>query len=220
MKVKNVKVAFLEESVIRSGYPHNTGEPHDFYDFEKPSKSLLVDLDGVDDAYKHIKRANKLANVPVGSGHDNFLKGIIVQFDLLYTQYWTKHLQRYTWFTYFSGQSQMHKMTVRPLKEACNKYVGKSVIEYVQRLLDFYNSEKTEYPICYDDQIIENKQKLFQVIMSNCPMGYQLWQPITTNYMSLKTIYKQRRHHKLEEWQEFCDFIETLPMAKELITIK
>jgi hypothetical protein len=169
-----------------------------------------------------VKRAKKLAKTPIGSGHNNFLKGIIVQFDLLYTQYWTKHLQRYNWFTYFSGQSQMHKMTVRPLKEACNKYVMPYIIRSVQGLIDAYNENM--FPLNYshldETFFIETKQQCFQMIMSNCPMGYQLWQPISTNYMSLKTIYFQRRHHKLEEWKEFCDWIETLPMAKELITIE
>jgi hypothetical protein len=48
-------------------------------------------------------------------------------------------------------------------------------------------------------------------------MGYEMWMGISTNYLQLKTIYKQRRKHKLEEWKYFCDWIETLPQAKELI---
>ena len=49
------------------------------------------------------------------------------------------------------------------------------------------------------------------------PMGYELWAGISTNYLQLKTIYKQRRWHKLDDWREFCAFIEGLPMS-ELIT--
>lgn len=211
MKIKNVKVAFLEESIIRSGYPMQVGEPEDFKYVEEFNDLGLT--------CKEFERAIKLAKVPSGSGHDNFLKGIIVQFDLLYTQYWTKHLQRYGWFTYFSGQSQMHKMTVRPLKEACNKYTLENVMLLVEDLIDYYNDVDTKYPFTYQEKTVYNKQQLFQMIMSNCPMGYQLWQPISTNYMSLKTMYLQRRHHKLEEWQDFCDWIETLPMS-HLITGK
>ena len=213
MEIKNVKVAFLEESIIRSGYPMQFGEPKDLYYGDG-----YIDPDAKSDSDK--KRADKLSNTPVGSGHDNFLKGIIVQFDLKYTQYWTKHLQRYTWFTYFSGQSQMHKMTSRPIRESVNKYVCNTVLELEEYLINKYNSGETVYPFIYDSLVIENKQKLFQVIMSNCPMGYELWQPITTNYMSLKTMYKQRRHHKLEEWQEFCDWIKTLPMSELIINEK
>jgi hypothetical protein len=49
------------------------------------------------------------------------------------------------------------------------------------------------------------------------PVGFELTARMTTNYRELKTIYAQRRTHRLEDWQVFCDFIETLPYAKELI---
>lgn len=39
------------------------------------------------------------------------------------------------------------------------------------------------------------------------------------NYQCLRNIYFQRRAHRLPEWKEFCAFIETLPLAKELITL-
>jgi hypothetical protein len=48
-------------------------------------------------------------------------------------------------------------------------------------------------------------------------MGLELTARITTNYLQLKTIYAQRHNHKLEEWRDFCRFIESLPFAGELI---
>ena len=39
------------------------------------------------------------------------------------------------------------------------------------------------------------------------------------SYQALRRIYKQRKDHRLDIWREFCDFIETLPLSKELITI-
>jgi hypothetical protein len=38
------------------------------------------------------------------------------------------------------------------------------------------------------------------------------------SYQTLRRIYFQRKNHRLDEWKEFCAFIETLPYAKELIT--
>lgn len=47
-----------------------------------------------------------------------------------------------------------------------------------------------------------------------------MWMGISTNYLQLKTIYSQRKSHKLKnDWGYFCDFIETLPLS-ELITNK
>lgn len=221
MKIKNVKVYGLEESIIRSGYPMQTGEPTTLPD-EKTKWISKIEWDlakGTEN--KDYNRAIKLANTPSGSGHDNFLKGIIVQFDLGYTQYWTKHLQRYVWFTYFSGQSLMHKLTsVKDISSHVNKWVMLSTINRINLLIEVYNDNNTIYPVFLDSIVrVDSKQDLFHAIISNCPMGYELWQPITTNYMSLKTMYFQRKSHKLYDWKEFCAWIETLPMS-ELITGK
>ena len=64
-----------------------------------------------------------------------------------------------------------------------------------------------------------SKKELFQYIISNLPMGFELWMGVSINYLQLKTIYHQRKHHKLYDWKEFCNWIETLPMSN-LITGK
>lgn len=53
-------------------------------------------------------------------------------------------------------------------------------------------------------------------ILYNIPMGFELTAGMTTNYQQLKTIYQQRRHHRLPDWQMICDWIETLPRFMEL----
>ena len=107
MKIKNVKVYGLEESIIRSGYPMQTEEPEnlDLYDGDGKQAYFLGD----------IKRTKKLAKTPIGSGHNNFLKGIIVQFDLQYPEYFSPQLQRYNQIDIISSQSKMHKITSRKL---------------------------------------------------------------------------------------------------------
>jgi len=80
MRIKNVKVYGLEESIIRSGYPMKVGEPDVL-------KSECTES-------QH-KRMLKLSNTKSGSGHDCALKGIIVQFDLQYPEYFSPQLQRY-----------------------------------------------------------------------------------------------------------------------------
>lgn len=53
---------------------------------------------------------------------------------------------------------------------------------------------------------------------ANLPEGFLQTRISVLNYQVLRTIYKQRRTHKLREWQEYCDWIETLPHAGRLIT--
>jgi len=198
MKIKNVKVAFLEESILRSGYPMRTGEPIDL------PINLIADEQSQ-------ARAKKLSKVKTGTGHDNFLKGIIVQFDLQYPQYFTPQLQRYNWIDIVSSQSKMHKLTsCKNVQDNCNAYVLESITDIINELIETYNNTG----LTGDD-----KKDMFQIIMSNLPMGYMLWMGISTNYLQLKTIYHQRKNHKLEEWRYFCNWIESLEMS-HLITGK
>ena len=53
--------------------------------------------------------------------------------------------------------------------------------------------------------------------MSNCPMGLLLTARVATNYLQLKTMYKQRKHHPLQEWKLFNDWIIGLPYSKYII---
>ena len=198
MQIKNVRVYGLEESIIRSSWPHQIGEPMDFK-YEYPQQFTPDEKDD--------NRAFKLANTPTGSGHNNFLKGIIVQFDLQYPEYFSPQLQRYHWIDIVSSQSKMHKITSRRLElEDFTEGVSGSTVDYINALIDMYNQTKDSND--------------FQKLISNLPSGYLKWMGISTNYLQLKTIYSQRRTHKLNEWQEFCDWIEALPMSELIINKK
>ena len=214
MKIKNVKVYGLESSIIRSGYPMQVGEPEDLAEHYIQRQMFP--------SAKNKDRAFKLANTPIGSGHNNFLKGIIVQFDLKYPQYFTPQLQRYHWIDIISSQSKMHKLTsVDNIIHSSNDFVLCSIANEVNSLIRIYNKET--FPFTYVDNsgeksIIESKEECFQYIISNLPMGYEMWMGISTNYLQLSTIYQQRKTHKLKhDWGYFCNWIKTLPLS-ELIT--
>ena len=187
VQIKNLKVYGLEESILRSGLPMRTKEP------------IERKLD-----FKDYRRARNLGNVKSGTGHDNFLKGIIVQFDLKYPQYFTPQLQRYSWVDIVSSQSKMHCLTKGEFEY--NKYVTPEIYEEFETYINEYNDFK--------ENKIGEPYELFMKCISNCPMGLEMWMGITTNYLQLKTIYKQRKNHKLEEdWGEFCSMIKQLPQS-------
>lgn len=54
------------------------------------------------------------------------------------------------------------------------------------------------------------------VVASGYPSGLLLTARITTNYLQLKSIYAQRKTHRLPEWKQFCMWVEGLPLVKEL----
>lgn len=216
LEVSNVRVYDLRGSVIASRNPFRTEQVE--YTDEEFEKSL--------------PRAIQLANTPNGSGHSNWLKGVRVSFDLKYPNYISPELQRYNFVDIVSSASKMHRLMEMDLDIACNKYVPKVFIDEMQKLVDRYKGIK-DSPEYHKDLftlrdgtqlLARNKQQAlyyaFMQCISACPQGIELFMRCSTNYLQLKTIYHQRKNHKLkEDWVDgFCkNFVEKLPYAKELI---
>lgn len=139
----------------------------------------------------------KLAKCPIGEGHDNYMNAIVVQFDLTFSNKAWVELQRYHFIDFASSQSTMHCISKMEIRNMCNKYVTDNAITEVERLKEFYLKTRDS----------EDYLRL----LYNIPSGFELTARMTTNYRQLKTIYKQRRKHRLPDWHVFCDWIETLP---------
>lgn len=215
LEFHNIRVYDLKESVIASRNAIRLEMPE--YTEEEFQESL--------------KRAIKLSKCGGGTGHSNFRTGIRVSFDMKYTQYITKQFQRYHWFDYVTSSSLMHRITKMDFDKCCNKYISQSTVDRMNYLIDTYNliASKQEEDMYLEftlrnGEIIIAKTKAdclyhqFMCIISECPMGTELFVRVSTNYEQLSTIYKQRKNHKLkEDWGNFKKFVESLPYAKELI---
>lgn len=184
-----------------------------------------------------LERAKKLAKTPNGSGHQTFLCGIRVAFDLKYPGYISPELQRYHFNDIVCSSSKMHKliqMIETNLDMCFNKYVSDWSKAQMKALVNEYNvineyrRRFLEGPNDPDDPIPawamnekdweEKRYQKWMEIVSNCPYGIELFMRCTTNYLQLKTIYKQRKKHKLkEDWGAFCEWIEQLPFFEEFI---
>ena len=100
----------------------------------------------------------------------------------------------------------MHRITKFDLDKAYIEYVDKRIIDIMKDKVKQYNNEIDK----------EKKEKLYLEILYSNPCGFKLTAGMTTNYQQLKTIYYQRKNHKLPEWRTFCEWIETLPYFKEI----
>lgn len=210
LKVVNVEVFGLERAIKASGNPMTLGDINSIpYETEGYANGPRLEQ-------KDFDRANNLGAAERGSGHDNFLSGIIVQFDVKYPQYWSMEFQRYHFAQIVSSQSKMHRLCLAATKEEFdgmfNKYVDPDAIARVRMYVDAYNATPA-----HGDWNGYDRYHWFMKALSNLPMGYEMWMTVTTNYLQLKTIYAQRRCHKLQEdWGPFCDMIEELPRFREL----
>lgn len=200
MEITNYKVYDLEESVVASRLPMIAE-----YDaikfagdvmivaFEKHSPTLMETM--------AMGRACKLAANPPGSGHNNFLSGILVSANVTATNAWWMQFERYHFAQIVSSQSKMHRLRKMITEGKGYPFNKKTDVDSVSVLL--YAAGRS-----VDDE----------TLVYSCPMGLELTARITTNYLQLKTIYGQRKDHKLQEWRDFCGWIESLPFAKEFIT--
>lgn len=199
LEISNVKVYDLRESVIASGNAMRI-EPVPYSDEEFE---------------KGLKRMKKLVHSSLSTNvhcHDNALTGIRVSFDIKYPQYWSLEFQRYHFADIVTSSSKMHRLCKMNIANACNKYVSDETIEQMEKLVDRYNyavEKGAEEYVIYEN---------FMKMISNCPMGLELFERVSTNYKQLQTIYYQRKDHKLkEDWGAFCKMIEELPYFEELI---
>lgn len=188
-EINNVNIYGLEESVAASSYPMSTEIMN------------LIDLKKC--GLKDYKRADKLAAAPLGSGHDQFLTSIIVQFDLTFPLKTWVELQRYHFIDFCSSMSTMHRITKMNLSKSCNQYVDKKILDILENFIYNYNENPTD----------EN----FLKVIYNIPSGFEYTARLTTNYRQLKTIYSQRKNHRLPDWHIFCHWIEGLPHSEWII---
>ena len=193
MRISNLKVYDLEESIKASKYPMST-------DID----SLNADV---------TKTVESLGSSEKGEGHDQFLTGIRVAFDLTFSNKAWVEAERYRFLEFVSSQSTMHRITRLDIRKCCNKYVWESTIKNLEEAVAKYNA-------------IENKGsveaiELYLEIVYNVPSGFELTARMTTNYRAIKTIYAQRKNHRLPEWREFCEYMrKELPLFEEIVLSK
>ena len=208
MKVENVRIYDLEESLIAAGYPMRT----------------VAEIGELEQ--KDLKRGHNLSKAcDRGNGaHGQFMTGIRVNFDLTFTNKAWVEAERYRFLEFVSSQSTMHRITKFNLREQYNEYVDSRIIDIMEEKVAEYNKlvemrdSLNEYAAEQLKKDLNDAitKKYLQILYSN-PAGFNITARMTTNYRCLKNIYIQRKNHRLPEWREFCKWIETLPYFEELI---
>ena len=166
-------------------------------------------------------RTKSLGRTGMGEGHDNFLSGIVVNFDLTITNKMWVEAERYHFFQIVSSQSTMHRISkIGENRDNFDSHVDTRTLSILNEKIAEYNRLSSLAPP--DDLNVTQKRdellkEAYLDILMNVPAGLKLTARISTNYRQLKTIYYQRKNHRLPEWRKFCNWMETeLPHFKEL----
>ena len=187
MEITNYNVYNLDNAIKASKYP------------------MAIDPKSKDEQITDTVR--KLGGMDRGSGHDNFLHGILVSFDLTCSNKMWVEFQRYHFADIVSSQSTMHKINYLLDDESVfNEYVT--------------DESKYSTYLCLKDYVENPSSENYLRLLYNIPSGIELTAHIVTNYGQLKTMWYQRHNHRLPEWRKFCDWVLTLPKFSELTGIE
>lgn len=148
-----------------------------------------------------------------GTDHRKFMRMITVYLDILAPLYWWKEFDTYKVGTVANSCSTMHKIADKEftLDDFSHEHLY-APLQDLRPMIDLLNM--------YRERYLETKDKndWWQMIQL-LPSSYNQRRTIMLNYEVLANIYKSRKGHKLDEWNAFCDWIESLPYS-ELITGK
>lgn len=158
--------------------------------------------------------------VKAGPSHAKFMRMIPVIFDISAPLYWWKEMDTYKVGTCRNSCSTMHKITSKEFTLEDFSYpFNTDYPQYDKAFSDMksiLNEARLHYMIEKDPA---RKKEIWDFMIEILPSSYNQKATMTMNYQVLSTIYQQRKNHKLTEWHQFCDWVETLPMH-ELITEK
>ena len=145
-----------------------------------------------------------------GPEHRKWNRMVTVTMDITAPLYWWKEYDTYKVGTVANSCSTMHKIQAKEftLDDFSHEHlISLKVLNYTISKLNYYRG-----------MYIKTKDKdYWWGMIQNLPSSFNQKRTVHLNYEVLGTIYHQRRHHKLDEWVEFCDTIKTLPYS-EFIT--
>lgn len=153
-----------------------------------------------------------------GTDHRKFMRMLPVYVRITAPLYWWKEFDTYKVGTVANSCSTMHKIQAKEFTMddfSCEHLMG-GYLEQMRRIIDDLNNARKYFTV--GDQFFSpgNKRDWWQMIQL-LPSSYNQTRNVMMNYEVLANIYKSRKDHKLDEWRNFCKWIEELPYS-ELIT--
>ena len=159
---------------------------------------------------KDLQLATKLCKA--GSDHRKFIRQIFVSMDINAPLYWWKEYDTYKVSTVANSTSTMHKIHAKgfSVNDFSVDHMNEIGLEAMTKLVEVLENLRVSY--------LETKDKqTWYTMIQLLPSSYNQLRTCSMNYETLRNIYFARKNHKLEEWHDFCDVIETLPYSKELL---
>lgn len=157
--------------------------------------------------------------VKAGTDHSKFMRMINVTLDIVSPLYWWAEYDTYKVGTVRNSCSKMHKITAKEftIDDFSREHLNKETRHLFEQIVNYLNISRDCYNSAVKDKDAAWAKDYWWQIIQLLPSSYNQRATVQLNYAVLRNMYHSRKAHKLDEWRDFCKWIETLPYAKELI---
>lgn len=202
IKIENTEVCGLEHAIRGMRNPMNSWYKSDSY-IHYLTDEIVIGKNDLDLMRRLVK---------AGTDHRKFMRMIVVYADITAPLYWWKEADTYKVGTVRNSCSTMHKITEKEftLDDFSHEHLCNNSIKTLEKVIETLNIERNNYLVSKD------KWCWWQIIQL-LPSSYNQKATLMLNYEVLANIYHSRKNHKLDEWVEFCKWIETLPYSELII---
>ena len=203
--IERTSVMNLDGAIRGARNPMNSWAKSDSY-YDEMGKFILGPAD--------IDFGHRLA--VSGSDHRKFLRQVFVTVDITAPLYWWKEFDTYKVGTVANSCSTMHKIHAKAFDrdDFSHDRLDEGGLALLDATVAYLEAERQKFIANKEDR--QPWHNMIQML----PSSYNQMRTVTLNYENLINIYYARRNHKLAEWHTLCDWILTLPCAKEWICIK
>ena len=229
IRIENVDVFGWESAIRGMRNPMNSWDKSDsqFHVCSKSGKTSYTEIGNND-----LKLMQSL--VKAGTDHSKFMRTINVSCDITAPRYWWTEYDTYKVGTVRNSCSTMHKIADKEFEPSDFSREHLTTLDFQHYdILDTEEVERIEFQTASTEilrliiQCLNNYRKLYLATKNKkywwqmiqiLPQSYNQRATVQLNYAALRNMYHARKNHKLDEWIEFCKWIETLPYS-ELITM-
>ena len=204
LTLKNTSVMNFENAIRGARNPLNSWGRMDSH--TEPDGSFIFGPNDLDLAMRLAK---------AGSDHRKYLRMVFVSVDVTAPLYWWKEYDTYKVATVANSTSTMHKIHSKPF--SMDDFSCDHMTDGTKKFMETVVAELENIRLRFKET--KSKDDWYDMIQL-LPSSYNQMRTCTFNYETLINIYRARKNHKLAEWHTFCDWIETLPYAEQLITLE
>ena len=216
IKIENVDIYGWEAAIRGMRNPMNSHDKSDSWPFvhqDAENKEYL--RKGFHVGENDLKLMRKLAKA--GDDHGKFLRMINVTCDITAPLYWFKEYDTYKVGTVANSCSTMHKIHAKEftLYDFSHEHLGYDGMKHLEETINLLNFYRDKFNDGTEWNGMTKKDFWWQLTQL-LPTSYNQKRTVQLNYQVLKNMYHARKAHKLDEWKEFCKWIETLQYFREI----